>query len=370
MALEVHRSHASCPCFTLTEERDRPRSSGSHRTVVYAAFKGMGDLLNASPVITSLLNRGVAVKLLLFPGKRLEEFVELVDFGKCRENLETLHLPVSGSLRDLKRFIGKARQFKTDLIWISPHAPRSAASWKIPLLLWITKVCFWPRAVMGGASTERFSFLFGIRVSVDRKLPLAEREAQAFSMAVPEAAATGLTSAHFIDRIQKCRIQPLRYDLLIHPGANASNRSWPFSHYEALVKLIPADCRIGVLGLLPDIELMRRTLPAERPITYINGSLEDALVAIAASRVVFCMDSGTAHFAQALNVPAVALFGKSDPGTIIGRKGIVVPIYERKFTCQPCGKAVCNQPEVYCMNSIRPESVAKVLCSLLGSTGK
>jgi heptosyltransferase-2 len=120
-----------------------------------------------------------------------------------------------------------------------------------------------------------------------------------------------------------------------------------------------------VLGLPAEIKGMRRVLPQDRGIEFLSGTLEQALIAIARARVVLALDSGAAHFAQFLNVPGVAIFGKSDPETIIGTKGSVVPIYEKKFACQPCGKVECNQPEVYCMNTITPETVAQAVCNLL-----
>ena len=112
-------------------------------------------------------------------------------------------------------------------------------------------------------------------------------------------------------------------------------------------------------------EQVRSLLPADRGIQFLTGSLEQAITVIASARVLFAMDSGNVHFANFLDVPAVGLFGKSDPKSIVGCWGSVLPIYERKFACQPCGRATCNQPEVYCMNSIAPETVARALIGLL-----
>lgn len=340
-------------------------SSVDGRVVVYGAFKGMGDLLNASSVIKEQLNHGHKVKLVVFPGMSLEEFVELIDLGTRRENLEILYLPVSGGLNAFWNYFKNVSQFQADMVWISPHAPREASSWRIPLLLWLTKCLFWRQATMAGATTEHLSRLFDVRVPVDRDLPIFEREITAFSMVNCIGATSDFQRVSFVDRIRKYRDEPPKYDLLIHPGANATNRSWPYSHYRSLVKLIPTTCRIAILGVKSDIEEMQRVVPHDRGIDFLTGSLEDALISIARARVVFAMDSGTAHFAQTLHIPAVALFGKSNPDVIIGRTGSVLPIYEQKFPCQPCGRAVCSQPEVYCMNTITAETVAIALLPLL-----
>lgn len=338
-------------------------------TIVYGAFKGMGDLLNAAPVIASLLDSGHLVKLLIFPSGALDEFIQLLNFGPNKRNLEFVYLPVSGRVRDLKAFFSQMARIRPDLVWISPHAPRQASSWKIPLLLWLTTKLLWRQTTFAGAVSERLSSLFDMRVSVDRDLPMMQREWAAFSnlRELPNHSFQTLT---FVDRIQKLRGEPAKYDLLIHPGATALNRSWPSAHYQTVVRLIPRACRVAVLGLAHEVELLRRCLPSDRGIEFLTGTLEEAISAIAQARLVFCMDSGAAHFAQFLNVPAVALFGKSDPATIINRNGSVVPIYQRNFPCQPCGRAVCNQPEIYCMNRISPERVANVLQTLLTSDTK
>ena len=335
------------------------------KTIVFGSFKGMGDLLSASPVIAQELNAGSHVKLLLFPGPTLTNFVKLIDFGPNQANLQTHILPVSRSLADFRIFLSQMSRFQPDLVWVSPHAPRPASSWKLPLLLWFIKTLYWPKAKLAGADSEHFSALFDVRVPVDRGLPLAVREQTAYSMLDNGAALPRPTRVSFIESICEGRNEPPAYDLLIHPGANAKNRVWPFMNYANLVKLIPAQYSIAVVGLEEDVKKMRQVLPEDRDVQFLTGTLEQAIAAIARARVVLSMDSGNVHFANFLGVPVVALFGKSDPASIVSPGGSILPIYERKHLCQPCGKATCNQREVYCMTSIAPETVANALLGLL-----
>jgi heptosyltransferase II len=341
------------------------KSCKSSKLIFYGAFKGMGDLLNVAPVIVAELTAGNRVILLIFPGFALEGFAQLIDFGPNAADLEIVHLPVSGHVADLKKFISLTSPLQPDVIWISPHVPREAASWKIPLLLWFMKKIFWRNARLAGCTTEPLSALFDVRFPVSRDLPIMERERLAYSM----LGNTAVTKPHhrevFIERIRKHRDEAPLFDLVIHPGANSANRRWPYEQFAALVRLMPLRYRIAVLGLERDIEQARKMLPQDRGIQFLTGNLEQAITVIASARVLFAMDSGNVHFANFLGVPAVGLFGKSDPKSIVGGWGSVLPIYERKFACQPCGRATCNQREVYCMNSIAPETVAKVLVRLL-----
>ena len=342
-----------------------PVRSQMAKTIMYGAFKGMGDLLNAAPVIKRELDAGRLVKVLHFPGFSIEKIVALIDFGPNRANLELIDLPISGRPRDVFRFFSQMAMIRPDLVWISPHTPRPVSSWKIPLLLWIARTAFSAHSKIVGATSERLSMLFDVRVPVDRSLPLMQREREAFS--VPEAGGCPSDPGYplFIEKIRRHREAFPSIDLLIHPGANVPNRRWPWSNFAALVRMVPEQYRIAVLGVPADIDEARRILPADRGIRFLSGTLEDAIVTIASSRVLFCMDSGPAHFAACLRVPAVALFGKSDPASIIGYQGSVRPLYVLACPCQPCGKATCIQPEVLCMNAITPEAVAHALLPLL-----
>lgn len=332
----------------------------------------MGDLLCASPVIIAELNAGSKVRLLLFPSPGLIEFTRLIEFGQNQKNLTIHFLPVgpaAGLLRRFGAFFRDMRSLSPTRIWISPHAPAPASSWKIPALMWLVRRFYWPNAWLVGTDSERMSRLFDIRIHVDRSLPLIEREWAAY---LAQRSNSRLNESpppvNFIPAIADgLRISP-EYDLLVHPGANARNRSWPATHYAAVIERMPPDCRIAVLGLPGDVEELRRVLPQNRTIHYLTGTLEQSIATLTRGRVLLTMDSGNAHFAHFLGLPAVTLFGKADPRTIISRNTSVLPIYQQRFSCQPCERVGCSQPEVYCMNSIDPALVADKLLALIGKT--
>ena len=235
------------------------------------------------------------------------------------------------------------------------------------MLLRLVKALYWKRAKLAGANSERMSFLFDQRIAVDRKLPFVEREWEAFRAIRGGVLGIGPTPISFLPEITRFRHTAPAYDLLIHPGANAKNRSWPFQHYSKVVQNLPRRYRIGVVGLPQDIRAMKAVLPMDRDVDFLTGTLKESLVTIARSRMLLTMDSGNVHFARVLGVPAVALFGKSDPVNVIALNQGITAVYKRQFPCQPCEQAHCSQPEVYCMNSLSPELVLKaVMQSLAG----
>jgi hypothetical protein len=327
-------------------------------TVAYGVFKGMGDLLAAAPVIISEMNRGTEVILFAFPA--VTKLIDLLDFGESRDNLRVVIFPGGHSIGRLFGFILETSRLAPDFVWISPHSPASARSRKVSIFFWLMKTFFWRRAILAGAESERDSRLFDIRVAVDRRLPLAERESTAYSMARPERERK-LLPVRFKRSIHACRDLDSEFDILIHPGANAENRKWPATHFIDLIVALPTTYRIGIVGLPNDLEAIRSLLPSTRNVRYVIGSLEEAIISIAKTKVLFSMDSGTTFFAGILGVPTVALFGPVDPRSVFGSVGNLFPIYERNWPCQPCGNSRCSQPSNFCLTSIKPAKVAAEL---------
>lgn len=247
---------------------------------------------------------------------------------------------------------------RPQLIWYSPHSPLIVSSWRIPLLLAATKMRFWPAAKLVGATSERLSWLFDVRLPIDRQLPYMVREWAAYTQLDPPSLIRRRVQVRFVDRIQAARNRPRKYDILIHPGASAENRKWPHEYYRELVKYIPSRYRLAILGLPADVAAIKAALPPDCSIEFITGSLEAAITAIALARVVVTMDSGPMFFAKLLGVSTISLFGPSDPRTVAEPGANALQIYERRWPCQPCGNTRCNQATLHCMRSIDPERVA------------
>jgi heptosyltransferase II len=353
-------SHAAPPTNSCAAARPDP-PSGKVRTseiVAYGVFKGMGDLLSAAPVIISELNSGVAIILFTYPA--VTKLIDLLDFGANRNNLRIVIFPGNRSISQLLRFILETSRLSPDFVWISPHSPSSARSWKVSIFFWLMKTFFWRKAKLAGAESERSSRLFDIRVAVDRKLPLAERESTAY-MTARWGHERKISPARFKDSIHAFRDLAPEFDILIHPGANAENRKWPAAHFIELIDALPNSYRIGIVGLPNDLAAIRSLLPSSRDVRYVVGSLEEAIISIAKTKVLLSMDSGTTFFAAALGVPTVALFGPVEPASVFGSVDTLFPIYERNWPCQPCGSSRCSQSSNFCLTSIKPAKVAAEL---------
>jgi len=336
--------------------------SSRQRTFLCGAFKGMGDLVCAAPVIACELNAGAEVTVLVYP--QVADFFELLDFGSNRKSLHACTLPVRGAGKSVRKFFRQMSRLSPDVVWVSPHAPKSVASWKIPLLLWTLKKRYWSKAQLTCAASEPLSWLFDVRIPVNRGLPYMAREWTAYS-ALSGNAEMFPPQIVFRESIRLSRCLPSAYDIVIHPGAGTENRKWPVHRFAELMKYISEDYRIAVVGLARDVAALQAVLPRNRGIKFLTGSLEDAIISIARSRVALTMDSGSMFFTHILGVPAVSLFGPSDPANVIPLSGNVHPVYEQKWSCQPCRMPRCRQRSVYCMASLEPKAVAEQLLRLL-----
>jgi hypothetical protein len=293
------------------------------------------------------------------------EFLKILDFGPHRSQLSVITLPVPASSKRVRRFLEATAKLSPDLIWISPHAVGGAASWKIPLLLWCMKKFVWSKALIAGADSEPGSWLFDIRVPINRHLPLMQREWIGFSLATRRRNSSVPKLPSFVERIAKHRSDSSTHDVVFHVGASWSSKQWPLANCVELVERLSADLHVVLLGLREELEPIQKCLSPHPNILFAIGSIEEAVITIARSRVLITMDSGPMHFADALNVATVSLFGPTNPSEILSSFTVISPLYEEKLSCQPCWNARCIQRAVYCMELLSPAMVEQKVRAIL-----
>jgi ADP-heptose:LPS heptosyltransferase len=71
------------------------------------------------------------------------------------------------------------------------------------------------------------------------------------------------------------------------------------------------------------------------------------------------------HIAATLDVPTIALFGPTNPASILPSGTAVASMYEEQLTCQPCWSPHCTQKEVYCMKLLTTDAVELKIRTLL-----
>jgi heptosyltransferase-1 len=158
---------------------------------------------------------------------------------------------------------------------------------------------------------------------------------------------------------------PKDYAIFVH-NASWTSKLWPEAYWAELVK---KTTKAGLHVLLPwgnNVEKAR----AERLSSLAENNLATVLPRMRLSQLasvfrnakaaVF-VDTGLGHLAGALNIPAVSLYGATDPA-LIGTLGASQIHLQANFPCAPCKLRKCNyrKPTAQrpaCFTNIPPEKV-------------
>ncbi|MEM6405666.1 MAG: lipopolysaccharide heptosyltransferase I [Pseudomonadota bacterium] len=130
--------------------------------------------------------------------------------------------------------------------------------------------------------------------------------------------------------------------LLLH-GASWSNKLWPTAYWVELIRLIGSDAQVLLPGHTPEEQARAHQIVQQAGRGQVLPALGlDALYQqIAACRAVVGLDSGLAHLAAALHIPAVTLYGP----TQVSLSGAIGPYQHNlhsDFACAPCLRRTCD----------------------------
>ncbi len=166
--------------------------------------------------------------------------------------------------------------------------------------------------------------------------------------------------------------------LLMH-GTTWHSKSWPPACWRSLCRMI-GEAGYEVLipaGTAEEAERARKIADGTGATLLPEGSLGELIAAMAACSGVVTVDSGPGHLACALGVPAVGLYGATDP-VLTGLSGTAQRmIVSDHLQCIPCLKRYCRYPipsdssKIHppCFEQTTPERVWQALQSQIRDTG-
>ena len=147
----------------------------------------------------------------------------------------------------------------------------------------------------------------------------------------------------------------------LHPRASyGPAKCWPPEKFARLARRLAGEKRAVCLlfGSEKERDLLEGIAEAAGEGTVnLAGRTDLRLLAalISLCRVLVANDSGPLHLAAALGVPAVGLYGSTDPGAT-GPRGEKVRVIYRGAECAPCLQRVCPG-DFSCMEEITPGEV-------------
>jgi heptosyltransferase-2 len=156
--------------------------------------------------------------------------------------------------------------------------------------------------------------------------------------------------------------------LAICPGAEyGPAKRWPVGNFVAVARhfIETRKAKIVLLGAAADVpvaEAFVRQLP-EVENRVGKTSLDEFMAALGSAGLVLCNDSGAMHAASALDVPALAVFGSTEP-QLTGPMGERSWVLRHHVPCSPCFLRECPI-DFACMKGITPETVIAAVEEIL-----
>ncbi len=140
------------------------------------------------------------------------------------------------------------------------------------------------------------------------------------------------------------------------PGSVGEAKRWPVAYYaEAAKQIAQSGVEVWVIGG-PDEkpfakEIIEHADAGVRDFT--GGKLSDGVIALSQASAVVANDSGLLHVSAALGVPAIGMFGPTDPAKWAPINPVAdIITHEPLLDCQFCMKYVCPLEHHNCMREI------------------
>lgn len=332
-------------------------------SILVVRLSSMGDLVHTLPTVAALRRR--------FPDARIDWLVETRHRDILLDNPDVSGLIEVDTLgwrrrlfsprtwREIRRSIGAIRERRYDFVLDLQGTLKSAVS------------AFFARSdrrIGFGAShlKERVAALLytecvpanGARPHViDRHLGLLcaldiETEERRFPISVSPAAEAAVKG-------ELARMN-LREYVLLNPGGSWATKRWSPERFGRLAAAIEREWRLESLVLWGPGEegMAREVVTASQGAARLapRTSLHELVSYIRMARLFVSGDSGPLHLASACGVPAVGIFGPTDPARN-GPFGDRDEVVWKHVACSPCYKQRCPGYGNVCLTAIEVHDV-------------
>ncbi|WLT32864.1 glycosyltransferase family 9 protein [Geothrix sp. PMB-07] len=154
--------------------------------------------------------------------------------------------------------------------------------------------------------------------------------------------------------------QSVKPRVVLVPGASRRGaiKRWPLTHWLSLVERLKQRCELR-WSLGPEEEELRGWLPEATGVEALPRlGFWQLAAALRQADQVIAPDTGLLHLAVVLGVPALGIYGSSDP-VVAGLPDGSGRVLRTGIGCSPCRERACQRRQ--CMEELLPEQVAAAL---------
>jgi heptosyltransferase-2 len=147
------------------------------------------------------------------------------------------------------------------------------------------------------------------------------------------------------------------------PGSVGEAKRWPVTYYaEAAKQLAQSNVEVWIIGG-PDEKPFAKDILEHAGAgvrDFTGGKLSDGVIALSLASAAVANDSGLLHVSAALGVPAIGMFGPTDPAKWAPINPVAdIITHEPLLDCQFCMQYVCPLQHHNCMREVLPSRVVE-----------
>jgi heptosyltransferase I len=330
--------------------------------VLIVKMSSMGDMVHALPALTDAQNAIPAIK---FDWVAEEAFAEIPRLHATVDQVIPIALRrwrknfwQKKQYPEWQAFLKQVRAKKYDLVIDAQASTKSAITARFARGKHCGMDYRSAREVLAPLFYQQTYF-------VDRQQHAIARQRQLFAQALGYAVPDTLPDYH----IERTRLAPApitlpkRYVVFLH-STSWITKCWPEAYWHALIEKTTAQGWHVVLPWGNEQERLRAERLAQNNIMVIvppKLKLAEAATIIVNAKAAVCVDTGLGHLTAALNVPAITLYGPTNPA-FIGTVGQSQIHLCAQFPCAPCRQKHCtykgaSEQQPACFTNIPPTRV-------------
>ena len=324
------------------------------KRILVIKLSSLGDIAHALPAVRALKERtGAAIDWVVQP-----EYAGLL--AGCPDVERTIEFPRRNFARGFFAFLRALRRARYDVIVDLQGLLKSAIVARLARGRWRVGPA-WARE-----GAQRFYDAQPPRGSGSRRHAVDELMAVADLVAPGEGPAPE-PRLTFAEAENDGRPGP---HVAFAPFSRWATKDWPIEKFAELGRRLVAEmgCQIRIVGGRADEapgEALARQI-GERARNLCGKTDLPGLCSLLKSMdLLVSVDSGPMHWADAMGVPLVAIFGATDPARTGPYRQLAHVVAKAGLACRPCHSRTCARGDLACLRTLDVETVCRAALARL-----